>query len=173
MDDVMTGPDTQPAERRRGAHRREPGRARRRTALLAWVVALTLPAAAAAALWTVGGSGSGQGRAVTVQNLVVTPGTPTAQLYPGGSGDVVYSVTNPNPFPVRVTGVSPGAVTGEGACGASSFTTSTGTVAPVTIAADATATVTVVGGVTMVVAATDACQGVVVTVAGTLVAAQA
>ncbi|WP_336922463.1 hypothetical protein [Aquipuribacter sp. SD81] len=147
-------------------------RARRRASLVAWVVALALPAAAAAALWTVGGAGVGGGRATTAQDLVVTPGTAGAQLFPGGSGDVVFAVSNPNPFPVRVTGVTLGAVTGQGACGASNFTTSAGTVAPVTLAAGASGDVTVVGGLTMVAAAGDACQGVTVQVAGTLVAAQ-
>lgn len=30
---------------------------------------------------------------------------PTNQLYPGGTGDVVLTISNPNPYPVTVTGV--------------------------------------------------------------------
>ncbi|MFC5381764.1 hypothetical protein [Aquipuribacter nitratireducens] len=145
---------------------------RRRTSLVAWCLALALPAAAAAALWSVGGSGPGQGRATTAQDLVVTAGTASSQLYPGGAGDVVFDVANPNPFPVTVTGANLGTVTGVAACSAANFTTGAGTVTPVSIAANASATVTVVGGLQMLTSAGDGCQGVTVTVDGTLVAAQ-
>ncbi len=160
-----------PSPGARHSNRRR-ARAHRRTALVAWTLALGVPAAAAAALWTVGGSGDGQARALTAQNLVVTPGTASAQLFPGGVGDIVYTVSNPNPFPVRVTGVNLGAVTGQGTCIASNFTTSPGTVAPVTIPAGTSGTVTVTGGVVMTLAAGDNCQGVSITVAGSLVASQ-
>jgi len=30
----------------------------------------------------------------------------TNQLYPGGAGDVVLTITNPNPYPVTLTGVT-------------------------------------------------------------------
>lgn len=148
-------------------------RHRRRTALVAWVVALALPAGTAFALWTVGGTGNGQAKATTSQNLTVAAGTASAQLYPGAAGDVVFRVTNPNAFAVKVTGISLGAVAGSGTCGASNFTTAAGTVAPVTVAAGQSADVTVVGGLGMVTAAGNECQGVTVTVAGTVTAAQA
>ena len=148
------------------------GRRRRRVALLAWLLALALPGGAALALWSVGGAGPGQARATTPQPLTVAAGTASAQLYPGGTGDVVFRVSNPNAFAVRVSGVALGAVTGSGACGATNFTTATGSVTPVTVAAGQSADVTVVGGLAMVVAAGDECQGVSVTVAGTLTAAQ-
>lgn len=68
-------------------------------------------AAYAASNWTVGltaGSTGGQAQAASVQNLtittVATPGA-TNLLYPGGTGDVVASITNPNPFPVTITAV--------------------------------------------------------------------
>lgn len=61
--------------------------------------------------WIVGlNSGShGQAQSATVTNLtiaaVATP-SPGSLLYPGGSGDVVAKITNPNPYPVTITAVN-------------------------------------------------------------------
>jgi hypothetical protein len=52
---------------------------------------------------------SGEGQAATVQNLTITSvstPSPSNQLYPGGTGDVVVTISNPNPYPVTVTGVN-------------------------------------------------------------------
>ncbi len=73
-------------------------------------VALVGGGAYAATNWVVGlGAGSsGEGQSATVSNLTITAvATPSAsnQLYPGGNGDVVATITNPNSFPVTVTGV--------------------------------------------------------------------
>jgi hypothetical protein len=60
-----------------------------------WVVALT-------------GGSSGEGQAATIQNLTITSvatPSPTNELYPGGTGDVVVTITNPNPYPVTITAV--------------------------------------------------------------------
>ncbi|MGN6607423.1 MAG: hypothetical protein ACTHMS_10515 [Jatrophihabitans sp.] len=67
--------------------------------------------AAAATNWTVGiNSGSdGEAQSATISNLTVTAtASPTAGnlLYPGGTGDVVLTISNPNIFPVEVTGFS-------------------------------------------------------------------
>ncbi|MFI5035570.1 MAG: hypothetical protein ACHQFZ_05140 [Acidimicrobiales bacterium] len=64
----------------------------------------------AATNWIVGlnGGSSGEGQAAAVQNLTVAAvASPAAtnQLYPGGTGDVVLTITNPNPYPVTVTAV--------------------------------------------------------------------
>jgi hypothetical protein len=51
---------------------------------------------------------SAEGQADTIQNLTVTAVSspaPTNELYPGGTGDVVLAISNPNPYPVIVTGV--------------------------------------------------------------------
>ena len=37
---------------------------------------------------------------------MATAGTPSTPLLPGGSGDVVFSVTNPNNFPVSLVEVA-------------------------------------------------------------------
>ena len=43
------------------------------------------------------GTGSGAAASGTVAAVTLSPGTPTAQLYPGGQATVVLTVTNPNP----------------------------------------------------------------------------
>src|ERR1035437_10854069 len=65
----------------------------------------------AATNWAVGlaGGSSGEAQSATVSNLTVTAvATPAASnvLYPGGSGDVVLTLSNPHPFPVTVNGVN-------------------------------------------------------------------
>ncbi len=72
---------------------------------------ITAAAAYAATNWTVGlnSNATGQGQSQTVQNLTVAAvATPSAGnlLYPGGTGDVVVKITNPNAEPVTVTGFS-------------------------------------------------------------------
>jgi hypothetical protein len=101
------------------------------------------------------------------QALAVAPATVTEQLYPGATGDVVYRVTNTNSVPVRVDAtLSRVTGTDSAGCPARHFTVKSGGVTPVTIPAGQTATVTVIGGVTMDLDAPDACQGVTVTVPG-------
>jgi hypothetical protein len=65
----------------------------------------------AATNWTVGlaGGSSGEAQSATVSNLTITAvATPAASnvLYPGGNGDVVLTISNPNAFPVSVTAVN-------------------------------------------------------------------
>ncbi|HEV7203834.1 MAG TPA: hypothetical protein VGN18_04450 [Jatrophihabitans sp.] len=101
----------------RRAYRRRPlpypRRSSRRVRVVAAVVgALLIPAVAIAATnWTVGvapGS-NGQAKAGTISNLTITAtASPAATnlLYPGGNGDVVVTISNPNTFPVTITGVN-------------------------------------------------------------------
>lgn len=61
--------------------------------------------------WVVGLSSgsSGEGQSANVQNLTITAvASPAAGnlLYPGGNGDVVVSISNPNAFPVTITAVN-------------------------------------------------------------------
>jgi hypothetical protein len=81
--------------------------------VLAAFLGMTLVAggAYAATNWIVGlnGGSSGEGQSATVQNLTITAvSSPAAtnQLYPGGTGDVVLTISNPNAYPVTVTGVT-------------------------------------------------------------------
>jgi hypothetical protein len=61
--------------------------------------------------WLVGlnAGSSGEGQSAAVQNLTITAvAVPAAtnQLYPGGTGDVVLTISNPNAYPVTITGVN-------------------------------------------------------------------
>ena len=76
---------------------------RGRTPILVAVTVLTLlVAGVAVAYWRNGGDGAATAASGTVTPVSLSPGTPTAQLYPGGQAGVVLTVTNPNPGPVRV-----------------------------------------------------------------------
>ena len=60
------------------------------------------------AAWTSSGTGSGYAKAGTAQALttVDVSASTTATLYPGSSGNVLIKISNPNPYPVRVTSVT-------------------------------------------------------------------
>ncbi len=92
--------DTSTADRRR--------RMRRGAAAFAGV-AVTAVAAYAISNWVVGlnpGS-NGVSQSGTVSNLTIAATAsppPNEQVYPGGTSDAIISITNPNGFPVTVTG---------------------------------------------------------------------
>jgi hypothetical protein len=96
--------------RHHGQHAQlEPKRSRKSKVVFA-VLGATFAAtgAFAATNWIVGlnGGSSGEAQSGTVSNLTITAvATPSATnlLYPGGNGDVVLTITNPNAFPVTVT----------------------------------------------------------------------
>jgi hypothetical protein len=64
----------------------------------------------AATNWVVGlnAGSSGQGQSAAISNLTISAvASPSASnlLYPGGNGDVVVTISNPNPYPVTITAV--------------------------------------------------------------------
>ncbi len=64
----------------------------------------------AATNWVVGlnAGSSGEGQSAAIANLSITAvASPAASnlLYPGGTGDVVVTIANPNPYPVTITAV--------------------------------------------------------------------
>jgi hypothetical protein len=68
-------------------------------------------AAFAATNWAVslGAGSSGTAQSATVSNLTISAtASPAASnvLYPGGNGDVVVTIANPNTFPVTITAVN-------------------------------------------------------------------
>jgi len=77
---------------------------RRRLVLLAaLLVLLGIPVGGVAwAFWSAGGAGAGSGTNGTLTALSLSPGSPTAGLYPGGSTNVVLTATNSNPSAVRI-----------------------------------------------------------------------
>ncbi|HVB70459.1 MAG TPA: hypothetical protein VND83_03020 [Acidimicrobiales bacterium] len=143
----------------------------------------------AATNWIVGldGGSSAEGQSGTVSDLTVAAvASPAAtnQLYPGGNGDAVVTITNPNTFPVTVTGVdlptnttfaggftTSALTTGQTGCAAATpsdvswnfATGSSGSVhtltTPLTVAASATLTVTFTNDASMSLSAPAACEG--------------
>jgi hypothetical protein len=67
---------------------------------------LVASAAYAATNWVVGlnSGSSGYAQSSAISNLTITATSGgTNLLYPGGTGDVTVSISNPNPFPVTIT----------------------------------------------------------------------
>jgi hypothetical protein len=151
-----------------------------RLAVAVAVLGLALPGGAALAFWTASGQGSGGGSTGTAQSLTVTAVTPPAHLRPGGQDDVALTLSNPNPFPVRVPSLE--LDTGQGSAGFAvdaahsgcglgtlSFTTQANGGAGWTIPARVGVTngqsaVNLPGAVAMGSTAADACQGASFTV---------
>jgi hypothetical protein len=84
----------------------------RRTKLLSGALGVILAGsvAYAATNWVVGlnGSSSAEGQSAGISSLTITAvASPAATnlLYPGANGDVVLSISNPNPYPVTITAV--------------------------------------------------------------------
>jgi len=133
-----------------------------------------------------GAGSSGEGQAATVSNLTIAAvASPVATnlLYPGGNGDVVVAITNPNAFAVTMTGVNlptnttyatgftasnlTGAIAGC-ASGTSDVpwnyaTSSSGSVhtltTPLVVGANSSLTVTLTNDASMTTAAPAACEG--------------
>ena len=74
---------------------------------LAVLVAAACLAGGAFAYWTASGTGSGTATvaAGSAQDLTFEPGTASAGLFPGGTGDVDILVHNPNSFAVHLNGL--------------------------------------------------------------------
>ncbi len=129
------------------------------------------------ALWSANGTGSGRAAAVSAQSVTVTAVTGAADLYPGFTqGDVFFTLTNPNPYPVTFTAMASGAVTSSDIpnCPSSNVTVATtATGLTLNVAANATsATLSIPNVVTMIGAAPDGCQGKTFDIALTLTGAQ-
>jgi hypothetical protein len=116
------------------------------------------------------GSGSGTGSTGTIAvSLLSTTGTVTNLLYPGGSGDLIVKVHNPNTFAVSVTSVGPGtgnatATGGTGTCTTTGVSANTTSVTGETIAAGQSLQFTVADGASMSASSQAGCQGATFTV---------
>ena len=127
--------------------------------------------------WAVSGSGNGASKALAAQALTLADASAStsAQLYPGGSGDVILKVSNPNPFAVTITDVvSAGTITSDkgAACNAA---TGVALIAQHALSKALTANavntvITLTGAATMSNASDNSCQGAVFTVPVTVTA---
>lgn len=98
--------------RHRGRHRAQRARWSRRARVIGAIAGAVISGsvAFAASNWIVGldAGSSGQAQSATITNLTITATSspsPSNTLYPGGNGDVVVTISNPNSFPVTVTAV--------------------------------------------------------------------
>jgi hypothetical protein len=151
-------------------------------------MALVATGAYATTNWAVGlASGSAaEAQSGSVSNLTITAvASPAASnlLFPGGNGDAVATITNPNPFPVTVTAVNlptnatyaagyttSALATAQTGCAAATpsdviwnySTATSGTshtlTSAVTVAASGSLTVTFTNDVSMTAGAPSACQ---------------
>ncbi|CAA9338957.1 MAG: hypothetical protein AVDCRST_MAG72-685 [uncultured Nocardioidaceae bacterium] len=139
-------------------------------------VALTIGAlfvGVAFASWTADGTGSGSAKATSAVSSTVTADTASADLYPGFTdGDLYFKVNNPNPYAVRFTAMTPGAVTSSDptGCPASNITVASKSGLTIDVPANTSTAVskTVTDAVSMAGGAPNGCQGVTFTVAVTL-----
>src|SRR5688572_12667193 len=141
-------------------------------ALAATSTALIVSAAVFAA-WLSSGSGSAYSKAGSSQALSTldASASTSATLYPGVSGDVTLTISNPNPFAVRVTSVSLNgnnsditADSGHASCSPTgvSFSNQTGLSIDVPAKSggtNGTATATLSAAASMSSTSADACQG--------------
>lgn len=136
--------------------------------ILAGVVVVGLVAGGVAfAAWSSSPTGSGRAQARTAVELTVTAVTGAADLFPGTTGgDVHFTLTNPNPYPVVFTSMAPAgpitnSVAGDAtACPPTHVTLAGATGLSLTVAADSTSpTLTIPDVVSMALAAPDGCQG--------------
>ena len=151
----------------------------KKLAVITTMMALTIVGFVFAA-WTTNGTGSGYAKAGTAQALstVDVSASTTATLYPGGpAGDVTIRISNPNTYPVTVTGVTgSGTITadaGHASCTVTgvSFTPQTGLTIAVpakTGGVNGEKETTLTGAATMSNASVNGCQGATFTIPVTL-----
>jgi hypothetical protein len=146
---------------------------------IAFAAAMTLAVGSVSfGSWVVGSDpGAGYSKAKSSVNLTLNDvsAAAVADLYPGGTGNVIVSVTNPNPFAVTIASiVGAGAITSNAgaACNASTgvtFTDQTGL--SLALGAGATSTFTLAGKAAMSNASVSSCQGAIFTIPVTVTAA--
>lgn len=111
--------------------------------------------------WSSSGSGPSQAQSISAQTVTLSAPAGAADLYPGSTGAVHFKVFNPNPYAVKITGATFGAVTSSdaSACPASHITTTNQSNLELTLPANATsAPLSISGAVTLASAAPDGCQ---------------
>lgn len=82
--------------------------------LLVPSVLLAFVGASAFAYWSADGAGSGNGSTAPAVAVMLSPSVATADLRPGGAGDVVVQVTNPNSTVAQIGSLALDVTQGEG-----------------------------------------------------------
>lgn len=133
------------------------------------VTAAVIGGGVAFATWTASGSGTGSAVAYTAQTVTINAvalSSSAVSLFPGGpAGNVYFTVTNPNPYPVKITNIVWGTPTSNNPTACANSVISLDSGAPTSgfsqqVAANATSTAIQVNGVLdLSSAATDGCQG--------------
>jgi hypothetical protein len=131
------------------------------------------------AAWSVTGSGTGYAKASTSSALTLSDASAStsSDLYPGASGTVKLKVSNPNPFPVRITAVSGnGTITSDkgAACDAATgvtFVNQSGLTLDLAANASNQVLTLAAGSVTMSNASDNSCQGAVFSIPVSVTAA--
>lgn len=148
----------------------------RKIVISAVAVFVGLGIGVAAALWSSTGTGAGRAEARTAVNVTVTAATGTADLYPGfADGDLYFTLTNTNPYPITFTAADAGAITSSNptGCPASLVTVDDASGLALEVdAADTSATESIADVVSLSSTAPDACQGVSFSIALTLTGSQ-
>jgi hypothetical protein len=172
---------------RRQVRRHVRRQVRRRTArsliggVIGWVIGCAvvtgalIAGGAASGVWMGFGDGIGAAATQTPVALTLSPGTPAALLYPGGSADVVLTLSNPNSAAVHIGSLALDPAQGAGGfatdaghagCGTGTLTFATATNAgagwtvPGAVGGTPGAlATTLTGALSMSLAAADQCQG--------------
>ena len=151
------------------------GARRRRPIAIAIAALIVLVGGVAVAYWGTTGNGSAAAATGSVSALTLTPGTPTAQLYPGGQATVVLTITNPNASSVKVGSLALDTTQGTGglavdaghsSCGVASlsFATQTNGGAGWIVPGSGSLPVSLANALSMGTSAANACQGATFTV---------
>lgn len=130
--------------------------------------------AVAYAAWNVTATGPTQAASAAAVSASISAATAAAELYPGASAAVYFTVTNPNDFPVTFTTATFGTVTSsdQTACPAGNVTASNKTGLTIRVPAKTTSgPLTISAAVTMATDAPDGCQNKLFTVPATLTGA--
>jgi hypothetical protein len=136
-----------------------------RLALLVLAMTVGITGGTALAFWHVSGAGSGSGATGTPSAVTVeaASGTPSSQLIPGGTADLLVQITNPNAYAVTLVSIAAnGTVTSTvPACdsGGNGVTVQTLSGLSIAIPAGVHQLVHVPNGLAMSTTSASACQG--------------
>lgn len=131
----------------------------KRAGVFSAVVLALLGAGLAFAAYLSSGEGSGQTASSVAANSVISPQANGSQLYPASTTTYTVNVTNPNPYPVRVTSITAASsqAAASGACPAGTITSPSVANPSGVIAPNGTGVYSLVA--TMSVDPANACQG--------------